>query len=45
MLSAVDYQSKAAKEYNNYLKEEVKVSNPLQSANKSHQLIQQSQSS
>jgi hypothetical protein len=26
-----DYQAKAAREYNNYLKEEVKVSNPLTS--------------
>ena len=34
MVSA-DYQSKAAREYNNYLKEEVKVSNPVHS--KSHQ--------
>jgi hypothetical protein len=29
MLAAADYQSKAAREYNNYLKEEVKVSNPI----------------
>jgi hypothetical protein len=26
---AQDYQSKAAREYNNYLKEDVKVSNPM----------------
>jgi hypothetical protein len=30
MLAAADYQAKAAREYNNYLKEEVKVSNPMQ---------------
>ncbi len=30
MLAAADYQAKAAREYNNYLKEEVKVSNPIQ---------------
>jgi len=31
MAAAADYQSKAAREYNNYLKEEVKVANPLHS--------------
>lgn len=36
MLGADNYASKAAREYNNYLKvEEVKVSNPIHS--KSHQ--------
>jgi hypothetical protein len=29
MLAAADYQAKAAREHNNYLKEEVKVSNPI----------------
>ena len=39
MLAAADYQAKAAREYNNYLKEEVKVSNPMQQ----QQLVQQKQ--
>jgi hypothetical protein len=35
MAAAADYSSKAAREYNNFLKEEVKVPNPIHG--KSHQ--------